>query len=760
MEPRQHSGQPPRREATLLPPVAQPLTSDEQRRVMSSFRLTVKLMVLVGLVTTVMGAMVFLLVDRIFDTLTPSIRHDLEWKARHIVSELAGRAELGVAGNDRDAVAAAAAEFASDNDVVAIRITNQSGALYEYGKAPRDWARGLDAGTVLVEHKDLLIATGPVAIEGLSIGHIALAVSKRRLEAGIQLRADVLVAAALGSGLALLLALGFVQYDVGPLTRMTAEAFRKLERTTHAALESARIKSEFLANMSHEIRTPMNGIMGVTRLALGIPMDGKLRRYLEVIDTSSRGLLTIINDVLDFSKMESGKYEIRPREFAPRELVAESIAMFSQRASERGLAMDYHLAPEVPTELVGDPDRIKQILVNLLGNAVKFTEFGEVTVSAKLTGSSEHWLLQFDVRDTGPGIADDAQAELFQAFTQLDGSSQRQHGGTGLGLAIAKRLAELMGGDVWLKSEPGHGSEFSFNVEVLRAKLRSASSSLPTGDSDAADAERKHRTERPLLVVDDNEINRFVAVEHLTRMGYRAVTVTGGEEAVNAVFSGQYAAILMDCQMPGMDGYSATREIRRREQGSTRHIPIIAVTAHALDGEKAHVLAAGMDDYIAKPFTPAILEHALMRWIGKPKTIPVPAERPRSAALPNVVNASIRAASPDLDPNVECSPKLLELFMRLAPGQLEELRGMVAARDPDAARAQAHKLKGGLYAVGAPSLATAVEDQRTAIAKGEWDAVEACLIDIERRFTAVLKTLSGQAPANETQPLPAIRERD
>jgi signal transduction histidine kinase/CheY-like chemotaxis protein/HPt (histidine-containing phosphotransfer) domain-containing protein len=737
----------PRHSRAQVPNGAEPLTSDEQRRVMSSFRLTVKLMVLVGLVATMMGAMVFVLVDRIFDTLTPSIRHDLEWKARHGVSELTGRAELGIAANNREAVAAAAAELQSDPDVVGIRVTNEAGVLYEHGTAPKGWANGLDSGSVLVERNDVLVASGPVEIEGLPIGRITLAVSKRRLASGFQLRKDVLSAAGLGCGLALLLALGFIRYDISPLVRLTAEAFRKLERTTHAALESARIKSEFLANMSHEIRTPMNGIMGVTRLALGMPMEPKLRRYLEVIDTSSRGLLTIINDVLDFSKMEAGKYEIRPREFSPRELVAESIAMFAQRATERGLSVDYQIAPDVPNELVGDPDRIKQILVNLVGNAVKFTEVGEVTVRAKLTGGSERMLLQFDVSDTGPGISEDAQAALFQAFTQVDGSTQRQHGGTGLGLAIAKRLAELMGGDVWLKSEVGHGSEFSFNVEVLRAKFRGSSSS-PTDLDDVALERRAQRTDRPLLVVDDNEINRFVAVEHLTRMGYRAVTVTGGEEAVNAVFSGQYAAVLMDCQMPGMDGYTATREIRRREQGSAQHIPIIAVTAHALDGEKAHVLAAGMDDYIAKPFTPAILERALVRWIGKPKSSSAPGALPAKAAA----QGNLRAVTPDLDPNVECSPKLLELFVRLAPTQLEELRGKVAARDVEAARAQAHKLKGGLYAVGAPGLANVVEEQRSVIARGEWEVVEANLDDISRRFAIVIKALSAELPANQTQP--------
>jgi signal transduction histidine kinase/CheY-like chemotaxis protein/HPt (histidine-containing phosphotransfer) domain-containing protein len=737
-------GEPGARKVPSDPATAQLLTSDEQRRVMSSFRLTVKLMVLVGMVVVVMGAMVFVLVDQIFDTLTPSIRRDLEWKALHGVYGLSSRAELGVAANDRSTIAVAAAELIQDPDVVAIHVTNQHGSLFEHGTAPKGWDRGVGS-TAIVERGGLLIASGAVEIEGLAIGRIALAVSTRRLEAGRQLRTNILGAAALGGALALLIALGFVQYDIGPLIRLTADAFRKLERTTQAALESARIKSEFLANMSHEIRTPMNGIMGVTRLALGLQMEPKLRRYLEVVDTSSRGLLTIINDILDFSKMEAGKYEIRPREFSPRELIGESIALFAQRAHEKGLAMSHLVSPDVPQDLVGDPDRIKQVLVNLIGNAVKFTDYGEVRLEAKLTGTREQLYFQVDVHDTGCGIADDAKADLFQAFTQVDGSFARQHGGTGLGLAIAKRLAQLMGGDVWLQSELGHGTQFSFNVEVLRAKSR-PSTIYPTNDTSALDASPRLRTQRPLLVVDDNEINRFVAVEHLTKMGYRAVTVTGGEEAVRAVFSGEYAAVLMDCQMPGMDGYSATREIRLREQGTERHIPIIAVTAHALDGEKSNVLAAGMDDYIAKPFTPALLERTLQRWIGVPSLRPRPIE---AAVEPPAPVAA--PSSPELDPNVECSAKLVELFLRHAPVNLRELGGRVAARDADAAREQAHKLKGGLYAVGAPQLATALEEQRSEIAAGRWEAVEANLVEIERRLATVVAVLQARAPANESE---------
>jgi signal transduction histidine kinase/HPt (histidine-containing phosphotransfer) domain-containing protein/ActR/RegA family two-component response regulator len=724
----------------------QPLSSEEQRRVMSTFRLTVRLMVLVGLVVVVMGTLVFLLVDRIFDTLTPSIRHDLEWKARHAVYELSSRSELGVAANDRASVAAAAAELMRDPDVVTIHVVNERGTVFDYGRAAGRFNDELGARHSLVEVGDLLIASGPVEIEALPIGRVTLAVSKRRLEAGLQLRNNILAAAGLGGALALLLALAFVQYDIGPLIRLTADAFRKLERTTHAALESARIKSEFLANMSHEIRTPMNGIMGVTRLALGMAMEPKLRRYVEVIDTSARGLLTILNDILDFSKMEAGKYEIRPREFAPRALIAESLSLFAQRAQEKGLALGHQVAEEIPADLVGDPDRIKQILVNLIGNAVKFTDIGEVRVEAKLSGSRERQFFEVVIIDTGCGIAPEAQSELFQAFTQVDGSHARKHGGTGLGLAIAKRLAELMAGDIWLESEVGKGSRFGFKVEVLRAKPRGVIS-VPSGQDGSSDLRRAPRTGRPLLVVDDNEINRFVAVEHLNKMGYRVVTVASGEEAVDAVSSGQYAAVLMDCQMPGMDGYTAAREIRRLEEGTETHIPIIAVTAHALDGERAHVLSSGMDDYIAKPVTPVILERTLERWIGRPLTIPAPGLPTSTPA--NSVSGGPR--SPDLDPNVECSPKLIALFVRLAPDQFNELRGRVAARDSEAAREHAHKLKGGLYAVGAPGLATALEEQRSAIAAGEWTQVEKKLGEIEQRFAKIMQILQTTAPANRTQ---------
>ena len=270
------------------------------------------------------------------------------------------------------------------------------------------------------------------------------------------------------------------------------------------------------------------------------------------------------------------------------------------------------------------------------------------------------------------------------------------------------------------------------------------------GRASASDDEgRSHerrplRTNRPLLVVDDNEINRFVAAEHLQELGYLSHTVSNGQEAVDAVATGRYAAVLMDCQMPVMDGYSAAREIRRREQSGGGHIPIIAVTAHALDGERSNVLEAGMDDYLAKPFTPSDLERTLIKWIGKAKRDD---DVKRGAAEQPALSPPM-AAIGDLDPNVEWNSRLCEMFVRLTPPDLESLRSSIEARDPEQARQKAHKLKGALFAVGATALAHVAEQQRTLIAAGDWTAVEQSFVDFERRFAAVLVVLAARVPAN------------
>jgi signal transduction histidine kinase/DNA-binding response OmpR family regulator len=720
------------------------LDRDMHRRVMSSFRLQVKLVVMIGLLFAVLGGMVFVIVERIFAQLTPSIRYDLEWKARHTVIELCHTSELGVIADDHEAVAAEARELLADADVVAVHVSGRNGSVLSHGQVPFAW----DSVTQAAEHKviereGLLVAAGAVEIEGLAIGRVTVAVSMKRLSAGEQLRLDILRVGALGAVFAFGLALLFVRYDIAPLIRLTEKAFAKLERTTVAALESARVKSEFLANMSHEIRTPMNGIMGVTKLLLLLPMDAKLRRYVEVIDSSARGLLTTINDVLDFSKLEAGKYKIRPVAFDPRLLVQDCVTLFSERARERGLRVTAVIPADLPDGVVGDPDRVRQILDNLVGNAVKFTQAGEVTIYVAVERVAEQLELRLRVRDTGIGISDADQARLFQAFTQVDGSSVRAHGGTGLGLAIVKNLATLMHGEVTLRSQPGQGSEFVVRLRVEPMTEQDRAAKQAAEREAEAQRSRTRVSKPPVLVVDDNEINRMVAVEHLSHLGCLADTATNGAEALTAVAHKAYALVLMDCQMPVMDGYSAARAIRERERerGATR-LPIVALTAHVLDGERDKVLAAGMDEHMPKPLHPEALQALLTRFLGPSRSVrpsPLPA-----APVSGLTAQPANTQSAELPEQLEVSAAIVGLFLRLSPAQLQELSGAVAAHEGGRARELAHKFKGGLYSVSASALAQTVEELRSELAAEHWSAVSTRLTDIERRFARICDQLRAR----------------
>jgi signal transduction histidine kinase/DNA-binding response OmpR family regulator len=719
-----------------------PLDREVYRRVMSSSRLQLKLVVMIGLIFMVLGGMVFVIVERIFDVLTPSIRHDLEWKARHAVIELCNTSALGVIADDRDAVSGAARELLADADVVAVEITGRNGPVLSHGRVPFVWdAVTKAADNTVIERNGLLVAAGPVEIEGLAIGRVTLAVSMKRLYSGKQLRVDIFSVGALGALFALGLALLFVRYDIGPLIRLTTEAFAKLERTTVAALESARVKSEFLANMSHEIRTPMNGIMGVTKLLLLMNMDSKMRRYVEVIDSSARGLLTIINDVLDFSKLEAGKYKIRPVGFEPRRLVNDCIMLFSERARERGLRMSARVADDVPDGLVGDPDRIRQILDNLVGNAVKFTPEGEVSIQAGVERVGEQLYFCMRVRDTGAGISADDQMRLFQAFTQVDGSSVRAHGGTGLGLAIVKNLVRLMHGEVSLHSELGKGSEFCVKVRVDPLSAQEQAVTAAAEQEAEVQRARTRHSKPPILVVDDNEINRMVAVEHLKHLGCVADTASNGAEAVDAVAHKAYALVLMDCQMPVMDGYNATRAIRQRErdQGLSR-LPIVALTAHVLDGEREKVLAAGMDEHMPKPVHPQTLQALLTLFLGPSAREAGRSDKPlplAAAPVSGVTAVPANSQDHELPEQLEVSAAIIGLFLRLSPGQLNDLVEAVAARDSARARELAHKFKGGLYSISASSLASRVEALRSELASEDWPAIEAGVNEIQQRFARI-----------------------
>ena len=402
----------------------------------------------------------------------------------------------------------------------------------------------------------------------------------------------------------------------------------ELESALVTAREATQLKSRFLANMSHEIRTPMNGVLGMTDFLLGTSLTAEQQEFAGSIKKSADALLTLINDILDLSRIEAGKLRLDRLPFSLAATIEESSSLFALQARTKGLDFSSAVSGDLPEMLAGDPGRVRQVLTNLIGNAVKFTDSGRIDVEAELVRPTEDgFLVRFTVRDTGIGIPPEQQSRLFESFTQGDGSSTRKYGGTGLGLSISKQLVELMGGELGVVSQPGEGSHFWFTASFGKAGIVApvappkraipvpasptpavpappAAPKVPIPSTKPASVaqEKSNSGLRKLrvLLAEDNEINQRIALRLLEKLGLGAEAVDNGRAAVEALAQKNYDLVLMDCMMPEMDGFEATAVIRNRERGKG-HTPICALTANAMEGDREKCLAAGMDDYISKP---------------------------------------------------------------------------------------------------------------------------------------------------------------
>jgi signal transduction histidine kinase/CheY-like chemotaxis protein len=387
------------------------------------------------------------------------------------------------------------------------------------------------------------------------------------------------------------------------------------KRAEDAAQAASRAKSIFLAIMSHEVRTPMNGIIGITDLLLETKLSAEQRDDLSLVKTSAESLLAVINDVLDFSKIEAGRLEFEKISFDLKDSLEETIRSMRFRAQQKGLELLFEATPEVPQHVIGDAGRLRQVLVNLVGNAIKFTEKGRVSVRvACRTRFDGGCRLHFEIADTGIGIPIEKQDAIFEPFTQADDSIARRFGGTGLGLAISARLVQLMGGTLRIEAPAeGPGSIFHFDAEFGVALSHATEQTPADVSTERPGPAAKQANPFHILLAEDNAVNQLLAVKLLEKRGYIISVVNDGREALAAVINSHFDVLLMDVQMPEMDGLEATAAIRQAEAGTGRHLPIIAMTAHAMKGDEERCLAAGMDDYVPKPVVPSRLFEAIER---------------------------------------------------------------------------------------------------------------------------------------------------
>jgi PAS domain S-box-containing protein len=497
----------------------------------------------------------------------------------------------------------------------------------------------------------------------------------------------------------------FVRQSAVQLTRVVERelAERALADARDAAMEASRQKSDFLARMSHEIRTPLNGVIGLNELLLRTDMDGEQLRLASGVKAASRSLLDLINDILDFSKIEAGMLELERVSFDVREVLDQATAVLSESADARDITLTVDCEASVPALVAGDPVRLGQVVMNLGANAVKFTPQGRVRMLASATEQDGHVVLRVDVSDTGVGVEGLDLESLFESFNQGDASTTRVHGGTGLGLAISREIVEAMGGQIGAEARPQGGSLFWFTVTL--DAIDEADTSVPrwhaeSGTGLAAAPGRLEGGVRPrILVVEDNPVNQVVAVGLLRSLGYDADTADDGVAGLAAWADGCYDLVLMDVQMPRMDGYATTREIRRTEPEG-RRVPVLAMTAAAIQGERERCLEAGMDDFLTKPVDLDALAAALAHWLGHDAPVERVAPPAREPVADGLDRDRLDMLRDMADGDTAYLDRAIGRFVAGTPDLVVAIGAAVSAGDVDDLRQQAHRLAGSALNLG------------------------------------------------------------
>ena len=547
--------------------------------------------------------------------------------------------------------------------------------------------------------------------------------------------------------------------DISERKRIEAEG----EQARQSAEQASRAKSEFLANISHEVRTPLNALMGLTRLLIESPLNTEQKGWLELMDSSAHALLGMLNDVLDLSRIEAGKLDIEHVPFRLRETVEELSSLYAGQAHGKSMEWVLNMAAELPETAVGDPGRLRQVLANLLSNALKFTPRGgrvQVTAQTVSTAKGPRWM-QFQVQDSGVGIAKSHQATIFDAFTQADASTARKYGGSGLGLAICARLIKLMGGEIKLQSELGNGSIFTVRLPLVEPAVAHAGpKSGPTGLDEVAQASERFAG-MTVLVAEDHPVNELLVNQMLKRMGCQVRNARDGAQAVDLWAQGGIDLILMDVQMPGTNGLQATQRIRELElTGRKPHTPIVAVTANAMKGDREACLAAGVDGYTPKPVSPQALirsmDEVLRRTSGLPAAI---VEAAVAAVEETEVKTPAAASALDLDKlrrrldGDETTLRQLAQAMRAdLNARLQEMQSALKTKNHELAIAHAHGLKGSLGSMTAERGARLAKGLELAALARDWSLFGRALPLMQNEAQQIDATLADLLNAKQPTP--------